>query len=270
MSNHTTPSPSLRTKPYFKRTRLYKTLRYFFLPIRLFRAQIKSDIKIFALQKKYRKNSFDKAFEWDWKSTNYNRIAVVNLLVSKLPNCSYLEIGCADHVLFDSVPALNKVGVDPANGNHVNKTSDDFFSTNQSLFDVIFIDGLHTYEQVRKDVINSMRFLKPGGWIALHDMLPRTWIEQHVPVVIDLGTWTGDVWKVAFELAQTEGVDFKILKIDHGVGVLRFTKSNPTLVDLSAELNEKQFAYFYENITKLPLVDWHDCQNWLKTNSLST
>jgi hypothetical protein len=111
-----------------------------------------------------------------------------------------------------------------------------------------------------------MKFLKAGGWIALHDMLPRNWIEHHVPIVNPSGEWTGDVWKVAFELLKTEGIDFRILKIDYGVGVLRLTRHNPTLIDLTNELEDKQFSYFYENISKLPIIEWRDAQNWLRDN----
>jgi hypothetical protein len=78
--------------------------------------------------------------------------------------------------------------------------------------------------------------------------------------------WTGDVWKVAFELSKTEGIDFKIIKIDNGVGVLRLTNNTPSLVDLTNELSDKRFSYFYENIAKLPIVEWNDCQNWLRNN----
>jgi len=213
----------------------------------------------------YIKHSFSKTFDWKWEETNFNRIALVNLLVGKTRNCAYLEIGCASNALFDSIPTLNKVGVDPQDGGNIRKTSDEFFYTNKSFFDVVFIDGLHTYDQIRRDVINSIKFLKPGGWIALHDMLPRTWIEEHVPIVSS-EAWTGDIWKVAFELSKTEGIDFKIIKIDNGVGVLRLAQTNPSLVDLATELNDKRFSYFYENIAILPIVEWHDCQNWLLDN----
>ncbi|MGH6848139.1 MAG: class I SAM-dependent methyltransferase [Methylocella sp.] len=222
-------------------------------------------MKYWILQKKYRNNSFDKEFDWNWEEIHFNRIALVNLLVGNTHDCAYLEIGCASNALFDSIPVLNKVGVDPQDGGNIRKTSDEFFYTNKSLFDVVFIDGLHTYDQVRRDVINSIKFLKPGGWIALHDMLPRTWIEDHVPIVSS-EAWTGDVWKVAFELSKTEGIDFKIIKIDNGVGVLRLTDNTSSLVDLANELNDKRFSYFYENIAKLPIVEWNDCQNWLRNS----
>jgi len=220
-------------------------------------------LKLAYLRKKYKQHSFEKSFDFDWKKTNFNRIALVNFLVAKTSDCSYLEIGCDTNDLFDAVPIFRKTGVDPQIGGNIRKTSDEFFKANDSFFDVIFIDGLHTYEQVRKDVINSIRFLKPGGWIALHDMLPRSWLEDHVPN-LSTSEWTGDVWKVAFELSQTEGIEFKIIKIDRGVGVIRINKNNPSLVDLRNELNDKQFSYFYENVNKLPLVEWSDCQDWLE------
>jgi SAM-dependent methyltransferase len=223
-----------------------------------FRAKLKQD----KLLKKYQAHAYDKTFDWDWRAIAYNRIALVNLLVAKFPDCDYLEIGCAGNNLFDSVPVKKKTGVDPARGGTVRKTSDDFFAGNTAKFDVIFIDGLHEYEQVHKDVANAIQAVKPGGWVALHDMLPRTWVEHHVPNISNT-FWTGDVWKVAFELAQTKGVDFRLLKIDHGVGVFRLSEPAPKLADLSSELRDKEFGYLYENIGKLPVTDWQDAQGWL-------
>ena len=49
------------------------------------------------------------------------------------------------------------------------KTSDSFFDDNQIFFDVIFIDGLHTYYQVKKDLNNALKFLKEGGIIICDD-----------------------------------------------------------------------------------------------------
>jgi len=205
----------------------------------------------------------NRKLDWDWGKIKYNRIAVVNLLISKCPYPQkYLEIGCAGDALFSSVPVLDKIGVDPNSGGNYRTTSDKFFAQNTEKFDVIFIDGLHTYEQVRKDVINALKSLKIGGWIALHDMLPRDWIEQHVPI-ISQGAWAGDVWKIAFELAQTEGIEFKLLKIDHGVGVVRMINKDVQLVNLQKDLSNQQFSYYYDNLGKLPLLDWNEAEIWL-------
>ncbi len=211
-----------------------------------------------------RSNHVDaRSIDWGWGSVNYNRIALVNLLVSKYRDPSYLEIGCGANVLFDSVPVQKKIGVDPSSGGNVRKTSDAFFESNDIQFDVIFVDGLHTYEQVRRDVINAILSIRTGGWIALHDMLPSNWAEQHIPIV-SIRSWTGDVWKVAFELSQTPGLEFKIIKIDQGVGVIKVIDKNAVLADLGPMLRIKEFSYFYENISRLPIVEWNDAQEWLR------
>jgi hypothetical protein len=234
---------------------LYKNLPRF-----LRRFYDKLHNRIFAW--KYRHHADNRELKWDWKATPYNRIALVNLLIGKFSNAKYLEIGCAGNYLFNAVYAEDKTGVDPASGGNVKKTSDDFFKITTDKYDVIFIDGLHTYDQVRRDVINSIQHLKEGGYIALHDMLPRNWKEQHIPIVTG-GVWTGDVWKVGFELAQSDGIEFKILSIDCGVGVFRLSKKNVVLRDLNAKLQDKQFSYFYDNVKELPIIDWHEAKKWL-------
>ena len=229
--------------------------------------QLVNKIKKHLLRKKYinayQKHSFNKSFDWQWDKINYNRIALVNLLANKITEPRYLEIGCQENNLFNSVPTKHKVGVDPERGGNFKMTSDVFFASNNEKFDVIFIDGLHTYQQVRKDVINSLDRLTANGWIAMHDMLPRDWLEAHVPN-ISSGAWSGDVWKVAFELTQTSGIDFKIIKIDGGVGVIRPVRDGARLTDLTSQLTNVTFEYFYDNFDKLPVIEWHEAYEWIK------
>lgn len=259
--NLTLSTPPPAPAPAFKRSPLYQLVRYLLRPMWI-------ELKHIRAIRKYAHHADSRSFEWQWTSTHFNRIATVNLLLSRWNNPAYLEIGCASNALFDSVPTFNKVGVDPAAGGTIRATSDEFFRSNQAKFDVVFIDGLHTCEQVRRDVVNSINSLNDGGFIAMHDLLPRNWIEHHNPDVTRAGApWTGDVWKVAFELAQTEGIDFKILKIDCGVGVLKVLKPGVVLKDLSSELRDKEFSYFYENIDRLPIVDWEDAYDWLASGS---
>ena len=40
-------------------------------------------------------------------------------------------------------------------------------------YDFLFIDGDHTYESVRQDWDNYSPMVREGGFIALHDILPR-------------------------------------------------------------------------------------------------
>lgn len=48
--------------------------------------------------------------------------------------------------------------------------SDSFFKKNKCLFDVILIDGDHSYNQVKKDTENAIRTLNKGGIIIWHDV----------------------------------------------------------------------------------------------------
>ena len=56
-------------------------------------------------------------------------------------------------------------------------STDDFFKQNKETFDLIFIDASHEYEQVKKDLHNSLNILNEDGFIALHDVDP---LEQRL------------------------------------------------------------------------------------------
>ncbi len=227
---------------------------------------------------KYRKNAYPKSFDWNWWKIPYNRMAAINHIVTKLPDCAYLEIGAGqDQLNFGSVLASKKTGVDPGVSFLECMTSDDFFAKNTEKYDVIFIDGYHEYHQVHREIMHSIECLNPGGWILLHDMLPLTWIAAHHPEIVissshkvDRGSgpkdmlWgVGNAWKVGFELIQTKGIEFKIIKIDNGVGVVKLIEDKPKLADLRGDLDQKQFSYYYENIDKLPLCEWDEYYDWV-------
>ena len=73
------------------------------------------NLKYIKLLRKYSKYSHPKVYDWNWELKGYNRIALVNYLISVSGghNCNYLEIGCASNDLFDSVFTSKKTGVDP-------------------------------------------------------------------------------------------------------------------------------------------------------------
>ena len=175
----------------------------------LFRLFVPLIINPYYYIKKIKKKSIKNFFEYDSKP--YNRISLISLAINQtilkkeIENCKYLEIGCFDNKAFDTVPLPidQKIGVDPLRGGTHRMTSDEFFKDNNLFFDVIFIDGLHTYEQCSKDVINSMKFLNKDGIIILHDMLPRSKTEE-------TQEFSGDVWKVAVDLSKSKNIEFII------------------------------------------------------------
>lgn len=52
----------------------------------------------------------------------------------------------------------------------IRKTSDDAFEelANQQ-FDMVYIDGNHNYDYVKKDILNYQKIIKPNGFITGHD-----------------------------------------------------------------------------------------------------
>jgi SAM-dependent methyltransferase len=199
-------------------------------------------IREWILTNRYKISEFSEKFDYEWDEIHYNRMAVTNLLLTEKRGARYLEIGCAGNDLFDAVMAEEKIGVDPRRGGTHRMTSDAFFSTyDGGAFDLVFIDGLHLYQQVRRDLDGALRVLKPGGWIAIHDMLPRDWLEEHVPQIRTRG-WTGDGWKVAFELLASPDVEFP---------------------DLSATLRDERFGYLFRHFALLPVVGYHQAAAWI-------
>ncbi len=220
-------------------------------------------IREWILINRYKINEFAGKFAYEWDKIHYNRMAITNLLLIDKPNTRYLEIGCAGNDLFDAVMADEKIGVDPRRGGTHRMTSDAFLSAYDGEgFDLVFIDGLHLYQQVRRDLDGALRVLKPGGWIAIHDMLPRDWLEEHVPQIRTRG-WTGDGWKVAFELLASPDVEFRMLAIDHGVVVVKPLRDRPVIPDLSATLRDERFDYLFRNFALLPVVGYHEAAAWI-------
>ena len=174
-----------------------------------------------------------------------NRVEIIKNIIELKNYKSYLEIGCFSNELFDQINCENKVGVDPVSGGTIRATSDEFFKKNDKKFDCIFIDGLHRYQQVKKDILNSINFLKKGGIILLHDCLPRNVYEQAIPRC--QYKWNGDVWKAIVEFRTYENLDIYTCYADHGIGVI-FVRPNKNQLNLDRKnfLNLR-FKDYYEN-----------------------
>jgi hypothetical protein len=159
--------------------------------------------------------------KFSYEKNLFKRQSFINRAINKFPNCNYLEIGVADDAVFKTIPLKigNKIGVDPAEGGTHRMTSDQFFKDNTKKFNVVFIDGLHEYEQCQKDCINSLKYLENNGVILFHDFLPKNSLEEKVPRSKFSIAWSGNVWKVAVELMHSKNMEFKIINIDRGIGI---------------------------------------------------
>lgn len=169
-----------------------------------------------------------------------HRHQVINALIQANEYKSYLEVGVQNGICFNEVICERKVGVDPAPFSKatVFQTSDDFFAENKEQFDIIFLDGLHTAEQVYKDILNAIMALAPRGTIVVHDCNPLSEEAQKVPRM--QAVWNGDVWKTWVKL-RTKRADLEmcVLDTDHGCGIIK--RGAQELIIINDELT-------YENL----------------------
>ena len=97
-------------------------------------------------------------------------------------------------------------------------TSDEFFADKnyQHLkWDIIFIDGDHNKEQVKRDILNSLSRLNTGGTIVCHDMCPER-EEQLQP------RYCHNSWEAfAHFRSKEENLEMYVVETDCGCGVIR-------------------------------------------------
>lgn len=169
----------------------------------------------------------------------------------------YLEIGTFKNDLFDYINCKDKIGVDPKSGGNVRKTSDEFFSNNNKKFDLIFIDGLHTYDQVRKDIDNSLKVIKDNGIILLHDCFPRNYYYQAVPRCQI--NWNGDTWKALVEKRTDKNLDVYCLNADEGIGVI-LKRKNKNYLNLNINnFRSLKYSDYSNNYKKyLNLIEYEE------------
>jgi len=186
---------------------------------------------------------FNKKINYNFPD-NYFRWDLIEYLIKKYNYSNYLEIGCDRDQLFSKVKIQNKVGVDPFSGGTVRKTSDKFFLENNEKFDIIFIDGLHIYSQVKKDILNSVQCLKPNGIVLVHDCMPDSVGKQAVPRY--KMQWNGDVWKAIVDLRQKNNLEIYTCEIDQGIGIIT-NKKNSSVLKLDIPINKIKFKDYYYN-----------------------
>lgn len=218
-----------------------------------------------------------------------NRIDVLQALINRCDARTYLEIGVSAGTTFLTLKAKHKIAVDPRfkvswtkklrylltnPSNRKNTyheiTSDLFFETQAQLLDeqgldVVFVDGLHTYEQALRDVESCLKYLKPGGAIVMHDCdppceaaaIPAESREsaQYTDLPNPNNEWCGDTYKALIHLRSTRSdLNVFVIDCDYGLGVV--TKGDPeSTLDLSpaqiAELPYSEFEADRENLLNL-------------------
>lgn len=186
------------------------------------------------------------------------RTDVLNHLARKHNLQRYLEIGVqVPELNFDKIECEYKVGVDPDPKAKAtfNCTSDWFFEQEAifARFDLIFIDGLHTAEQVRKDFENSLKILSPNGFIVLHDCNPEKEEHTTIPRPTPTGHWNGDVYKFVSRLSLNE--QYCTVDVDCGCGVW---KNDPTKPVVISDHIPSWIEFVHQRNEYLKLIDWNE------------
>jgi|TARA_Y100000310_G_C20556716_1_gene750935 hypothetical protein len=208
----------------------------------------------------------------DPKVINYlnspiKRYDIINYLIKKYNFINYLEIGVFKGENIRMVKAIHKDGVDPGVEGYTPQevnypmTSNEFFNLikgHNIKYDIVFIDGLHEYSQVKKDIENSLNHLQSYGYIVLHDCNPVSYESQ----LSNRQTiaWNGDVWKAFVEFKQNNpNFESGVVDTDFGVGWIKNknSKLNPT------PLINMDYNHFDTNRKELlNLINWDE----FKTN----
>ena len=199
------------------------------------------------------KNS--KKIEIDFKGKK-KRNEIVQKIIDLKNYKSYLEIGTFKNDLFNYINCDEKYGVDPTSGGNIRKTSDQFFRDNIKKFDLIFIDGLHHYNQVKRDILNSLKFLNKGGVILMHDCMPRDYYYQAVPR--SQINWNGDTWKAFLEIRTNKNLDTYCCYADEGIGIILKRDNKHHLNLENANFKNFKFNKYVENYKEyLNLIEYN-------------
>ncbi len=185
-----------------------------------------------------------------------NRYQIIQEIILKKQYKTYLEIGCFAGEVFNKIKIEKKIGVDPVSGGTIKKTSDDFFKNNQEKFDCIFIDGLHEFYQVKRDINNSIKYLNNDGVILLHDCLPNNVYDQAMPRC--QYNWNGNVWKAIVECRTRNDIDVYTCYADNGIGVI-FNRKNSDRLNLNMDdFSKLSFKDYFHNHKKFMKIITYD------------
>jgi len=145
----------------------------------------------------------------------------------------YLEIGLGDETHFRNLTIPMKIGISPGvkgvsdNGCIIHGVESDigFQLIQDKTFELIFVDGLHEYTQVMRDINNSLELLEDGGFIIVHDV---NCIHDDKPDEVfdkirsnpNYG-WCGDVWKAVMHIGfYRSDLDYCVIVDQDWVGFM--------------------------------------------------
>jgi hypothetical protein len=154
-----------------------------------------------------------------------DKTGLINYLIDQRKFKAYLEIGMhEEHQNFAHIRCAYKRIVTSDNMNNGNNGLD--FVRNKRKFDIVFIDGIHTEEQVIKDISNAFMSLAKGGVIVIHDCMPPDAWHQRAQEDYHAGeNWNGTVWKAVLKVFNRTKYKCYLVDTDWGCGIIDTAKS---------------------------------------------
>jgi SAM-dependent methyltransferase len=221
-----------------------------------------------------------------------DRIELINTLIRLRAYRDYLEIGVKGGKAFLAVDVERKTGVDPdlhrlkqqlqtgwqgrfkralqgafgapwtleENGLRLfEMPSDDYFAERDDRYDIVFIDGLHHFDQVLRDYANAQRALRDGGCVVFHDCNPLCERAAQRDREPDNQTWNGDTWKAVYGLRR-RGQEIWAYDFDEGCGVAFKQKPPPPISEREIqELMELPYdALDRDRASAVGLREWNE------------
>jgi hypothetical protein len=223
----------------------------------------------------------------EWRVASARRL---NWLAKKLKFRHYLEIGVCTGQTFLSIDIDYRTGVDPSfrfdhtdfhDGDRTKllmMSSDTFFSSlpSDQTYDLIFLDGLHTYDQTYRDFQNALLHSHPGTIFLVDD----TWPCDVFSTSRDMGSalnlrqalsndndtrWHGDTYKLILFLALFHASHRYATIIDKGnPQTLVWRKSSSSAskqADESLDFEMMQTFFAFENLAACDFIWFIQNQN---------
>jgi len=150
------------------------------------------------------------------------------IIVAKQFTGKYLEIGVERGFTFESVILKDKTAVDPrmlfskliksSRIKLFEVYSDEYFrikNQDNLTFDLVYLDGLHTFEQTYLDLLNSFKCLNHNSVVVIDDTVPcdifssypnqkQAFELREAAGFENDGSWHGDTFKVVCLLAYLD------------------------------------------------------------------
>ncbi len=161
---------------------------------------------------------------------------LINWLGWQAGYASYLEVATAttgfmfdlisrdvfttvDRIMY-SVPAEYEDGLPILHRTEATDSTECFRALAGRMFDLIFVDGWHTYENARRDLELALGRLNPHGTIVVHDCRPPN--QDVATPGFKEGSWLGVTYLAFLDLvAERPELEYCVVDLDTGCGILR-------------------------------------------------